>query len=97
IKLNMAADGRQYQLRLKTPLIPRGVAYVADFISVKDQQSYYFELADFSGRYRGRSLNNLPALNLSDVSHISVMLADQHNGPFSIVLYSISLSSAQTI
>ncbi|SNY41614.1 Complex I intermediate-associated protein 30 (CIA30) [Arsukibacterium tuosuense] len=97
IKLNIAADGRQYQLRLKTPYIPQGVAYVADFNSTKDKQSYYFTPADFNGRYRGRLVTNLPELRLADVSHVSVMLADQTSGAFSIVLYSISLSPAQAI
>ncbi|HAW94131.1 MAG: hypothetical protein CML22_03305 [Rheinheimera sp.] len=92
--LNLAADGRQYQLRLKTPLIAQGVAYVADFNSTIEQESYYFQAGDFSGRYRGRPVNNMPALNFSDVSHISIMLADKTTGAFSIVLYSISLSTA---
>lgn len=97
IKLNVAADGRQYQLRLKTPYIPQGVAYVADFSSAKDKQSYYFNPADFNGRYRGRLVTNLPVLDFADISQISVMLADKNSGAFSIVLYSINLSATQTI
>ncbi|MDX1537856.1 CIA30 family protein [Arsukibacterium sp.] len=97
IKLHIAADGRQYQLRLKTPFLAQGVAYVAEFNSAIDMQNYYFKPADFSGRYRGRLVANLPALSLADVSHISVMLADGQSGTFSIILYSLSLSSAQTI
>ena len=93
IKLNVAADGRQYQLRLKTPFIPKDVAYVADFNSAVAQQSYYFQLSDFNGRYRGRLVPNMPKLHFADVSHISVMLADKNSGTFSIVLYSISLST----
>jgi hypothetical protein len=97
IKLNVAADGRQYQLRLKTPFIPQGVAYVANFNSVIDQHSYYFQSADFTGRYRGRLFNDMPELNFADVSQISLMLADKTRGTFSIVLYSISLSPAQLL
>ncbi|WP_372624974.1 CIA30 family protein, partial [Arsukibacterium sp.] len=94
IKLNVAADGRQYQLRLKTPFIPQGVAYVADFKSAIDQLNYYFQHSDFNGRYRGRLVPNMPKLRFADVSHISVMLADKNSGAFSTVLYSISLSTA---
>ncbi len=82
IKLDVAADGRQYQLRLKTPFIPQGVAYVADFNSAVDQQNYYFQHSDFNGRYRGRLVTNMPKLNFADVSQISVMLADNTSGAF---------------
>jgi len=97
IKLNAAADGRQYQLRLKTPFIPQGVAYVADFNTAADPQNYYFQHSDFNGRYRGRLVTNLPKLNFADVSQISLMLADKTSGTFSIVLYSVSLSPAQSL
>ena len=91
IELNALADGRMYQLRLKTSQIPRGVAYVAKFESSSDQKYYDFKLASFVGQYRGRRLADLPPLNFSDISHISLMLADKDSGAFSIVLYSISL------
>jgi hypothetical protein len=92
IQLNAAGDGRNYQLRLKTPNIPRGAAYVAKFESSTDTTQYHFQLTSFVAQYRGRPLTHVPKLNFSDVSHISLMLADKDSGPFSIVLYSIALS-----
>lgn len=92
IQLNAATDGRQYQLRLKTPGIPRGVAYVAKFASSADTAQYHFQHQSFVAQYRGRQLTDAPKLNFSDISHISLMLADKDSGAFSIVLYSIALS-----
>lgn len=89
--LNVIADGRRYQLRLKTAYLPQGVAYVAEFTPQKHRYDYAFTLADFTGRYRGRSVLNLPALNFADVTHVGIMLADKTAGPFQITLYSLSV------
>jgi hypothetical protein len=97
IRLHLAADGRAYQLRLKTPYIPRGVAYVAHFQSSEQQPYYDFQQSSFVGQFRGRQVRNVPPLNLADVTHISVMLADKNSGLFDIVLYSIDFSSLQSI
>lgn len=93
ITLHAAADQRTYQLRLKTPFIQQGVAYVAEFTKTSDQHSYQFDVGDFSGRYRGRAVLNLPPLNFSDVSHVSVMLADKSPGPFAITLHSLGFTT----
>ncbi|WP_213994816.1 CIA30 family protein [Arsukibacterium sp.] len=97
VKLTVAADGRLYQLRLKTPYIPQGVAYVANFKTVEGQKDYYFQPTAFNGQFRGRTVTNLPELRLADISHVSVMLADKRSGAYSIVLYSIELSALQSI
>lgn len=88
--LNAEPDGRRYKLRLKTPFIPRGVAYFAEFTSYTQIHDYEFGLSAFSGRYRGKPVSNLPPLRFSDVTHVSVMLADKTPGPFLITLYSLS-------
>jgi NADH dehydrogenase [ubiquinone] 1 alpha subcomplex assembly factor 1 len=93
--LHIDGDGRTYQLRLKTPYIPEGVAYVTEFKSAVTPQIYSFAVADFTGRYRGRSVSNLPALKFADVSQISVMLADKTPGSFQIDLYSIVFKSVK--
>ncbi|MCH8538996.1 MAG: CIA30 family protein [Alkalimonas sp.] len=97
IRLHLAGDGREYQLRLKTPYIPAGVAYVARFQSNETQAYYDFQAGSFVGQFRGRQVRNLPRLNFADVTHISVMLADKNSGFFDIVLYSIDFSSLQSI
>ena len=93
LQLNAVADGRIYQLRLKTPFIPQGIAYVAEFTTQQSLQSYLFSLDMFSGRYRGNPVVNLPPLSFADVTHISIMLADKTAGPFHIALYSLSYIS----
>ncbi|GAB2914232.1 CIA30 family protein [Rheinheimera gaetbuli] len=93
--LNAEADGRRYQLRLKTPFTPQGVAYVAEFTSQHKTHDYEFGVSAFSGRYRGRPVGNLPPLSFSDITHVSVMLADKTPGPFLITLYSLSFVTIQ--
>lgn len=97
LQLTALADGRRYQLRLKTPFIPQGVAYVAEFQSSSHLQQYQFEPVNFRGQFRGRLVTGLPALNFYDVSHISLMLADSNQGPFAIELFSIQFSALQSI
>ena len=97
ILLQLAADGRTYQLRLKTPFIPGGVAYVADFKSSIKSSTYTFEASDFRGQFRGRRVANLPTLKFADVTQVSIMLADKTSGPYAIELYSIDFSAIQSI
>ncbi|WP_333607053.1 CIA30 family protein [Arsukibacterium sp.] len=97
LELAALADGRKYQLRLKTPFIPQGVAYVAEFQSSSQLQRYQFEPFNFRGQFRGRLVTGLPALNFSDVSHISLMLADSNQGTFAIELFTIQFSALQSI
>lgn len=87
--LHTKPENRTYQLRLKTALIAQGVAYVAEFSADNGQQTFVFTPDNFSGRYRGNPVLNLPPLHFSDVSHVSIMLADKTPGPFQIALYSL--------
>jgi hypothetical protein len=93
IQLNIVGDGRKYLLRLKTPALPRGAAYVAKFETSSDNAEYNFQPSAFVSQYRGRRLTNMPPLNFADVNQISLMLADKNSGSFSIALYSIQISS----
>lgn len=95
LTLTAAADGRTYQLRLKTPFIPSGVAYVAEFSTQQKMADYTFDVEAFSGRYRGRIVTGLPPLRLADISHLSIMLADKTPGPFQIALYSLRYTKPQ--
>lgn len=97
ILLQLAADGRRYQLRLKTPFIPTGVAYVAEFDSQQSNRHYEFRPADFEGRFRGRPVRGLPPLRFADIYQLSIMLADRTSGDFEILLYSIEFSALQSI
>lgn len=97
VYLHALADGRKYQLRLKTPFIPNGVAYVADIETDTRAQHYFVPVTAFRAQFRGQAVRNMPRLNLADVSHISIMLADKQAGAFSIILYSINFSTVKTI
>ncbi|MBZ9610963.1 CIA30 family protein [Rheinheimera maricola] len=91
--LNVTADDRRYQLRLKTAFLPQGVAYVAEFTPKTHKHDYAFTLQDFTGRYRGRTMPNFPTLNFADVTHVGIMLADKTAGPFRIALHSLSVGT----
>lgn len=97
VYLHAMADGRTYQLRLKTPFIPNGVAYVADIQTKTAAEYYYVPVNAFRGQFRGQAVRNLPKLNLADVNQISIMLADKQAGDFSITLYSINFSAVKSI
>lgn len=97
IYLHALADGKRYQLRLKTPFIPNGVAYVASIETTTSTQRYYVPISAFTGQFRGRRVANLPPLNFADVSHISVMLADKQAGDFTITLYDIDFTELNAI
>ena len=94
LQLHAIGDNRTYQLRLKTPYIPQGVAYVAEFTAVPQQHRFNFDVDAFSGRYRGAPVLNLPQLQINDISHVSIMLADKTSGPFQVALYSLNIIAA---
>lgn len=97
IMLQVAGDNRQYQLRLKTPYIPGGVAYVANFTAKEGITTVVFNERDFRGQFRGSAVRNMPVLRFQDVTRFSIMLADKTPGMFSIDLHAIAFADLQSI
>lgn len=90
VQLNIKGDGRTYQLRLATPRLYRGMAYVAEFKTRADEWiQVNFEQADFTVRYRGRLVNGAPELNFADVSRLGFLLGDKRTGEFRLEVKSI--------
>lgn len=90
VQLRIKGDGRKYQLRLTTPQLYRGMAYVAEFQTTKNQwQQVNFYQQDFTVKYRGRLVTNAPLLNFADVSGIGFLLGNKQAGDFRLEVQSI--------
>jgi NADH dehydrogenase [ubiquinone] 1 alpha subcomplex assembly factor 1 len=92
IALNVKGDGMKYQLRLRTNKGFDGAAYSQPFETIKGQeQIIYFSASDFVPTFRGRTLNNMPELKLSEVKQMGLMVADKQQGPFNIQLFDLKI------
>jgi len=85
IEIRVRGDGRTYQLRLRTNDSFDGVAYRA-FFDTRDGEwlTLVLPFADFLPTFRGRTLTDRPALDLSSIQQIAFMLADKTPGRFSL-------------
>jgi NADH dehydrogenase [ubiquinone] 1 alpha subcomplex assembly factor 1 len=83
-------DGKTYQIRLKTPNLSYGEAYVANFTTGADTLTQHaFTPADFTVSFRGRAVANAPTLNLNDIHRVGFLVAQKQQGPFAIELHSM--------
>jgi NADH dehydrogenase [ubiquinone] 1 alpha subcomplex assembly factor 1 len=90
IQLKVKGDGRAYQFRLRTDRGFDGVAYTAEFKTIAgEDQTFTFELSDFTPVFRGRLVTNAPPLQFKDVSQIGFMLADKKPGQFVLLVQEI--------
>lgn len=90
VQLRIKGDGRKYQLRMATPRLYRGMAYVAEFKTEKDEWiQVNFKQSDFTVRYRGRYVNGAPALDFAEVSRLGLLLGDKRTGQFRLEVKSI--------
>jgi monofunctional biosynthetic peptidoglycan transglycosylase len=96
LQIKVMGDGRQYQFRLRTNRRMDGVAYVTSFQTTKgEEQSFTFELSDFTPQFRGRLVRGMPALSFSDISQMGFMLAEKAPGNFELQVFSIAQSQMQ--
>ncbi|MBB1439511.1 CIA30 family protein [Shewanella sp. SG41-4] len=90
LTLTAKGDGKTYQIRLKTPSLSYGEAYVANFRTDADTLTQHsFTPADFTVSFRGRAVTNAPTLNFEDIDRIGFLVAQKQQGPFTIELHSI--------
>ncbi|WP_175405870.1 CIA30 family protein [Shewanella sp. MEBiC00475] len=90
LTLVVKGDGKTYQIRLKTPSLSNGEAYVANFTTRVDTITQHaFTAADFTVSFRGRSVVNAPELHFEDIDRIGFLVAQKQQGPFAIELHSI--------
>ncbi|WP_372944088.1 CIA30 family protein [Shewanella sp.] len=90
ITVTVKGDGKTYQLRLKTPALSYGEAYVANFTTQADTITQHrFTASDFSVSFRGRNVANAPALAFADIDRMGFLVAQKQQGPFAIELHSV--------
>ncbi|MCL1103848.1 CIA30 family protein [Shewanella algicola] len=94
LTIAVKGDGKVYQLRLKTPQLSYGEAYVANFTTQADTLTEHtFTAADFTVSFRGRVVSNAPELNLLDIERVGFLVAQKQQGPFAIELHSIEFEN----
>ena len=91
LTITVRGDGKVYQLRLKTPALSYGEAYVANFTTQAGLLTEHtFTAEHFTVSFRGRVINNSPILNLIDIERIGFLVAQKQQGPFTIELHSVA-------
>lgn len=92
LALKVKADGKKYQLRLRSDDGFDGAAYSQTFETLKGQeQTIYFSASDFVPTFRGRVLKGMPELKLEAIKQMGLMVADKQQGPFNIQLFDIEI------
>ncbi len=83
IELRVRGDGSRYQFRLRTDGNLDGVAYSADFDTVKDEWlEIRLPFTGFSPTFRGRVLGNYPPLDPDHITTFGLMITDKQAGRF---------------
>lgn len=93
LSLTVKGDGKTYQIRLKSPNLSYGEAYVANFTTRPNTLTQHtFIPADFTVNFRGRKVANAPALDFNDIDRIGFLVAQKQQGPFLIELHSMQFN-----
>ena len=83
LELRVRGDGRTYQLRLRSDDRFDNIAYAADFMTHDGEWTViHIPFHQFRPRFRGRTLADVPPLDISRIQHLAFMLADGKPGPF---------------
>lgn len=94
IEMHVKGDGRTYQLRLRTNDSFDGIAYRAFFDTRQGEWLTLFIPFDkFLPTFRGRTLPDSPALNVSRIQQVAFMLADKTPGTFSLEIDYVQASN----
>jgi NADH dehydrogenase [ubiquinone] 1 alpha subcomplex assembly factor 1 len=83
VLLRVKGDGKKYQLRVRTSDGFDGMAYKTDFQTVKGEwQEFRFPWNVFTATYRGRLIENAPALEAINIRQIGFLISDKQAGSF---------------
>jgi NADH dehydrogenase [ubiquinone] 1 alpha subcomplex assembly factor 1 len=90
--LEVRGDGKRYKLNLRTDNDFDGVNYQARFDPPPGARTTCrLASADFLPTWRGKQVPDAPPLDTSRVRQIGLMIADRQEGPFELVVRSISV------
>ena len=86
LRIRVKGDGRIYQFRLSTDN-NKGVAFKNTFQTKTDSWiEIDFPFSSFQPSYRGRILDNVSPLDVSEIRKMGFLIADKMEGPFSLVV-----------
>jgi len=90
IMLRVRGDGKKYQLRVRTSSRFDGIAYKADFTTVRGEwQDLQFPWAVFDATYRGRAIPDAPKLTGDQIVQVGFLIADAQAGMFDLEIAAI--------
>ena len=96
IEIRVRGDGRTYQLRLRTNDSFDGVAYRAFFDTRQDEWlTIVIPFEEFLPTFRGRTLPDMPALDVSRIQQVGFMVADKKPGAFSLEIDTVRAVDSQ--
>lgn len=83
LAIRFRGDGKRYRIRLRTDQRFDGIAYQADFeTSAGEWKTVEIPFSSFEATFRGRTLDDVPALNTAEICQLGFMIADKQEGPF---------------
>lgn len=95
--LTVCGDGRAYKLNLRTDTGLDGVTYQAAFTSAPDRWTQIvLPLLMFEPRFRGRLVQDAPALRPEAVKQIGLLISDRQAGVFRLMVKTIQAVPAFT-
>lgn len=87
VSLRVQGDGRPYQLRMKMSSADRAPSYRAEFDTQDGEWiTVTLPFSDFEPVFRGRIIEDAPALIPEDVVEIGFLLADRQSGEFEMAI-----------
>ncbi|MFW5820668.1 MAG: CIA30 family protein [Bacteroidota bacterium] len=85
IKIRVRGDGKRYSFRLRSDNSYYGVAYAADFQSIRDEwQEIEIPFRDFTARYRGRIVLDTEQLDKENIRQLGFLISDKQEGKFAL-------------
>ena len=91
VRLCVVGDGRDFKLRFRTSRRFDGIAYSANFSTIKGQPTCIdFKESDFKPTFRGFEVASAPKFTFANVRQIGLMIADKKEGEFELRVQSLS-------
>jgi NADH dehydrogenase [ubiquinone] 1 alpha subcomplex assembly factor 1 len=98
VVLRVKGDGRRYQFRIRTETGWRAPNYSAEFQTENGKwREYRLPFADFVAGWRGRTLRDVPPIDLTRIRSIGILLGDKKPGSFALEIDWIKAAKIQAV
>jgi hypothetical protein len=85
LEIRVKGDGKRYKFRIRTNDNFDGAAYTINFDTEADEwQTFYIPFEEMEATFRGRLLEDYPALKASAIRQLGVLIADKQEGNFKL-------------